>query len=331
MLNLPLIDSFDRVHTNLRVSVTDRCNIRCFYCMPEQVQFLPRKDVLSFEEIERVVRVFASLGINRIRLTGGEPLVRAEVWKLVSILKGIVGIEEISMTTNGVLLADQAERLRTAGLDRLNISLDTVDPKVFEKITRRQGLDKTLAGIEAAQQAGFKKIRINAVSIVGLTESEIVPLARFARDHDLELRFIEFMPLDGDEAWESDQVLSGKKVRQIIESELGHLELAERTKPSQPAIDFRYREGQGTVGFINSVTEPFCGHCDRLRITANGKIRNCLFSDAEWDIKQSLRSAATDAQIANIIRECVIKKRAGHGSNNLEFLRPNQSMHQIGG
>lgn len=331
MTTLPIVDSFGRVHTNLRVGVTDRCNIRCFYCMPENVKFLPQRDVLSFEEIERLVRILASLGVDRVRITGGEPLVRSEIWKLISMIRAIDGIRDIAMTTNGLLLAEQAEKLKSAGLDRLNVSLDTVDPAVFERITRRQGLDKVLSGIAVAQQVGFENIRINAVSIAGITETEIVPLAKFAREQNLELRFIEFMPLDADKAWQTQQVLSGADVREVIASEIGSLVPSKRTNPSQPAIDFRYAEGGGSVGFINSVTEQFCSSCDRMRITAEGKFRNCLFSSVEWDVRSALRSGADDAELERLIRECVAAKKLGHGTNEGEFLRPDKAMYQIGG
>ncbi len=331
MNNLPIVDTFGRVHSSLRVSVTDRCNIRCFYCMPELVKFLPQRDVLSFEEIVRVVRVLASLGVDRIRITGGEPLVRAELWTLISMIRSIEGVLEVALTTNGLLLAEQAEKLKLAGLDRLNISLDTVNPVVFQRITRRQGLEKVLAGIAAAKEVGFENIRLNAVSISGISETEIVPLAKFARQQNLELRFIEFMPLDGDEAWQSQQVLSGTSVRKLIENEVGSLVSAERFVPSQPAVDYHYSDGIGSVGFVNSVTEPFCHACDRMRITAEGKFRNCLFSSVEWDVREALRSGATNGEIENLIRECVTAKKRGHGTNDGEFLRPAKAMYQIGG
>ena len=331
MTGLPIIDSFDRIHTSLRVSVTDRCNIRCFYCMPEQVKFLPQAQVLTFEEIERLVRIVASHGVEKIRITGGEPLVRSQLWKLVEMIRSIDGIKDIALTTNGLLLGDQARQLKEAGLDRLNVSLDSVDPVVFERITRRKGLEKVLSGIEVAQRVGFENIRVNAVSIAGISETEIVPLARFARERNLELRFIEFMPLDGDEAWENAQVLSGESVRQLIADQVGELEPASRTNVSQPAVDFRYLDGGGRVGFINSVTEPFCGSCDRMRITAEGKFRNCLFSTTEWDVLKSLRSGANDTEIEAIIRECVSAKKIGHGSDDGQFVRPEKAMYQIGG
>lgn len=328
---LPIMDSFQRVHKNLRISVTDRCNIRCFYCMPENVKFLPSSEILSFEEITAVTQVLAKMGIDRVRITGGEPLVRSQIWKLVEILRGIDGIRDIAMTTNGILLADQAQQLRDAGLDRLNISLDTIDPQRFEKITRRKGLDKVLDGIESAQQAGFEKIRINAVSIAGLTESDVVPMAKFAREKNLELRFIEFMPLDGDEAWDSDQVLDGETIRSWIGAEVGELNLVERDIASQPATDYEYADGSGRVGFINPVSQPFCRSCDRLRLTSEGKLRNCLFSTNEWDLREPIRNNASDAEIEETIRRCVLAKKAGHGIDSSEFQRPEKAMYQIGG
>ena len=238
MSDSSLIDSFGRIHKNLRISVTDRCNIRCFYCMPEVVKFLPRKDVLTFEEITRITRIFASVGIERIRLTGGEPLARRGLSDLVAMLKKIDGIKEIAATTNGLLLADQAVGLREAGLDRLNVSLDTLDADRFQKITLRNGLGQVIAGIEAAQEAGFDNIRMNAVAIAGLTETDIIPLAKFARHRALELRFIEFMPLDGDQQWDSKSVMTGSSIRQTIEREIGPLVEADRKIASQPAADF---------------------------------------------------------------------------------------------
>lgn len=328
---LPIIDNYGRVHNSLRIGVTDRCNIRCFYCMPETVQFLPRADLLSFEEIERLVVILAQQGVDRIRITGGEPLVRSELWRLIKMIKAINGIREVALTTNGLLLAQQVEHLKSAGLDRLNVSLDTIDPEVFEQVTRRKGLEKVLAGIDAAQAIGLSNIRINAVSITGITESEIGPLAQFARRKKLELRFIEFMPLDGDQAWETGQVLSGAAVKSLIEANVGTLVPVERNNPSQPAVDFAYQDHDARVGFINSVTQPFCGDCNRMRVTAEGKFRNCLFSSAEWDVRALLRSDASDTEIEASIRQCIGAKKAGHGTDDGKFLRPEKAMYQIGG
>ncbi|HEX3871092.1 MAG TPA: GTP 3',8-cyclase MoaA, partial [Pirellulales bacterium] len=256
-----LVDSFGRLHTDLRISVTDRCNLRCFYCMPaEDVQFKPRDELLTFEEIERVARVAARMGVNKLRLTGGEPLVRREIWKLVELLRRAPGIDDIALTTNGLLLAEQAERLKDAGLDRLNISLDSLDRKTFEQIARRPGLDRVLDGIFAARKAGFDRIRLNTVAVRGLTEREIVPLVEFARRHQFELRFIEFMPLDADGRWKNADVLSGDEIRVTIENAIGPLEPLPVVEPSQPATDYRFVDGSGCIGFINPVTQPFCGN-----------------------------------------------------------------------
>jgi cyclic pyranopterin phosphate synthase len=328
---LPIIDTFDRTHRNLRISVTDRCNIRCVYCMPEDVTFLPSSEVLSFEEIERTVRLMVEMGINRVRLTGGEPLVRRELWRLIESLKSIDGLDDIAMTTNGILLEKHATGLKRAGLDRLNISLDTVDREQFKRLTRRDDLVRALAGIAAAKDAGFENTRINAVSIAGITEQEVVPLAKFCRENSLELRFIEFMPLDGDQNWQTGKVLTGEGIRTVIESEICDLRLAPRTYEAQPATDFEYSDGIGSIGFINPVSSPFCGSCDRLRITAEGKLRNCLFSTVEWDLRNAIRSGKTDDQLDTLIRECVKAKKAGHGIDSSEFERPERAMYQIGG
>jgi GTP 3',8-cyclase len=330
--NQPLTDSLGRVHTNLRISVTDRCNIRCFYCMPdENVRFRPRHEILSFEEIERFARVAAALGVNKLRLTGGEPLVRADLPKLVGRLAAIRGIRDIALTTNGILLAEQAQMLKDAGLSRINISLDALSEETFRRIARRDGLDRVLAGIHAAKEVGFERIRLNAVAIKGITEPEVVPLARFARAHGMEMRFIEFMPLDAEQHWQHDQVLSGEEIRRQIEEAIGPLEPAPRPDPSQPATDFAFADGGGTIGFINPVTQPFCEDCNRLRITAEGQIRNCLFSTVEWDARALLRGGGSDEDLAGLIRDCVRAKKPGHGIDSSDFVRPERAMYQIGG
>lgn len=328
----PLVDRFGRVHSNLRVSVTDRCNIRCFYCMSDEgVEFKPREEILTYEEIERFVRVVAGMGVRKIRLTGGEPLVRSDLAVLVERLAAIDGIEDLALTTNAILLAEQAAALKLAGLRRVNISLDALGEATFRRITRRSGLDRVLAGIEAARDVGFDKIRLNAVAIRGITEDEVLPLARFARQRGLELRFIEYMPLDADAAWQDDQVLTGEEIRARIAAEFGPLEPAARSDPSQPATDFVYADGAARVGFINPVSQPFCGDCNRLRLTADGKVRNCLFSLTEWDARALLRGGASDSQIADLVRDCVTAKKPGHGIDDEDFIRPQRAMYQIGG
>jgi cyclic pyranopterin phosphate synthase len=327
-----LVDRFGRVHTNLRISVTDRCNIRCFYCMPdENVRFRPRDELLSFEEITRFVRVAAGLGVNKVRLTGGEPLVRYELYRLVRQLAAIDGIDDLALTTNGILLEEQAQDLKNAGLSRINISLDTLSEETFYRISRREGLDRVLAGIDAARRVGFKKIRLNAVAIRGLTEPDIVPLARFARERDMEMRFIEFMPLDAEQNWQSEQVLTGDEIRAALETEFGPLTPAGRDDPSQPATDFDFADGRGRIGFINPVSQPFCGDCNRLRLTAEGQIRNCLFSIEEWDARAVLRGGGTDDHLAALVRESIGAKKPGHGIDREDFLRPARAMYQIGG
>ncbi|MBX7166901.1 MAG: GTP 3',8-cyclase MoaA [Pirellulales bacterium] len=327
-----LVDGFGRVHTDLRLSVTDRCNIRCFYCMPaEVVRFKPRAEILTFEEMTRFVRVVARLGVRSVRLTGGEPLVRQNLPRLVAMLAAVPGIEDLALTTNGMLLAEQAAALKQAGLHRLNVSLDALSEATFERIARRRGLQRVLDGLSAAHSAGFTGIKLNAVSIRGLTEDEIVPLARFARQQGFELRFIEFMPLDAEGNWANRQVLSGDEVAQIIAREVAPLVPLARNDPAQPATDFAYVDGRGRVGFINPVTQAFCAECDRLRLTAEGRVRNCLFSTVEWDVRPLLRGEASDDEIAALVQDCVAEKKAGHGINSDEFVRPERAMYQIGG
>jgi cyclic pyranopterin phosphate synthase len=333
----PLVDSFGRVHDSLRISVTDRCNIRCFYCMPdERIRFKPRDELLSFEEIARIANVAAKLGVRKLRLTGGEPLLRADLPSLVRMLADIPGIDDLALTTNGILLAEQAAALRAAGLQRLNVSLDALSEATFERISRRKGLDRILQGIDAAIREGFPKLRLNAVAIRGLTEPEVSDLVDYARDRDLELRFIEYMPLDAEGKWTREQALTGVEIRRQIEERFGPLTPAERPDPSQPAVDFRFADGRGLVGFIEPITQPFCGACNRLRITAEGQFRNCLFSIEEWDARALLRRAAVhddarDAEFATLIRDCVAAKKLGHGIDSPDFLRPDRAMYQIGG
>jgi cyclic pyranopterin phosphate synthase len=327
-----LLDAFGRVHDSLRISVTDRCNIRCFYCMPnENITFLPKTELLTFEEIARFAELATQLRIRKFRLTGGEPLVRRELHQLVRMLRSIEGVEDLALTTNAVLLEEQAEALFNAGLMRLNVSLDSLRPEIFEQITRRKGLEQVLAGLRRAAEVGFRKIRINAVSIAGLTEADVIPLAEFCRESGHTLRFIEYMPLDADQAWSQKLVLSGARIKELLEQTFGRLAPAKRTDPSQPAVDYLFADGRGEVGFINPVSEPFCGACNRLRITAEGQLRNCLFSTEEFDARALLRSNACDEEVLALIRNCVGAKKAGHGINDERFIRPQRAMYQIGG
>ncbi len=325
-----LLDSFGRVHNNLRISVTDRCNLRCTYCMPEDVTFIDRKELLSFEEIAHFVRVAAPLGIDKIRLTGGEPLMRRDIHKLVRMLAEIPGIRDIGLTTNGLLLAAHAQELFDAGLRRLNVSLDTLDPGRFRELTRRDGLDEVLNGLQAAKSAGFDPIKVNAVAIRGYIEHDAVPMARYCRDNGFEMRFIEYMPI-GAEAWEREKVFFAHEMLELLEREIAPLAPSEDYDPRAPAMDFDYVDGGGRVGMIASVSRPFCRSCNRVRLTAEGKLRNCLFALDEVDVKPLLRDQSDDAKLAEIIRKNVWDKWEGHEINTARFVKPLRTMHAIGG
>jgi GTP 3',8-cyclase len=325
-----LVDTFGRVHNNLRISVTDRCNLRCTYCMPEEVTFMDRVELLTFEEIAHFVRVAAPLGIDKLRLTGGEPLMRRDLERLVALLVDIPGIQDIGLTTNGLLLADQARTLRDAGMHRINLSLDTLDATRFRQLTRRDGLEKILAGIAAAKAAGFEPVKVNAVIIRGVNDVDVVPLARFAREQHLEMRYIEYMPI-GAEAWERGKVYFAHEILEQIEQAIGPLVPADDYDPRAPAMDFRYTDGGGKVGIIASVSRPFCLSCNRLRLTADGKLRNCLFALDEADVKHYLRATPDDATLAEVIRRNVHDKWEGHEINTARFIKPQRTMHAIGG
>ena len=328
----PLIDKFARLHDSLRISVTDRCNIRCFYCMPEDnVHYVPREELLSFEEIERFVRVAASLGVTKVRVTGGEPLVRKDLPVLIRKLAAIPGIKDLALTTNGVLLARHAEALYEAGLRRLNVHLDTLDRERFLRITRRDDLPKVLEGLDTAQRLGFGPIKINAVAVKNLVEPDVVPLVRFGRERGFEVRFIEFMPLDAQGLWSRKNVLSADEIIEVLSREIAPLiEIPDRD-PRAPATEYRFADGIGNVGFIASVTRPFCLNCNRLRLTSDGKVRYCLFAIEETDVKELLRSGAQDHEIASAIHRCVGEKWLGHEINSSQFVPPPRPMHSIGG
>ena len=328
----PLRDSWGREIKSVRVSVTDKCNFRCTYCMPaEGLEWLRRDEILTFEEITRVVRVLARLGVDEVRLTGGEPLVRRDVPELVSMLAAIDGVRDLSLTTNGVLLDRLAEPLVRAGLRRINVSLDTLNHVRFAEITRRDALDSVLRGLEAAERhPELRPIKINCVAVKGFTETEVPALAELARRKPYVVRFIEFMPLDADEAWREDDVLTGGDIRAIIEKRYGPLvELP--AKPSSTARRFGFADGTGEIGFVNPVSEPFCSSCDRIRLTADGQLRTCLFSRREWDLKTPLRDGASDDEFAGLIRFAVRHKELKHRINDPGFVRASRSMSQIGG
>src|SRR5579872_3398386 len=312
----PLLDTFGRIHDNLRISVTDRCNIRCFYCMPEDnVNYVAREEILSFEEIERFVGVATSLGVTKLRITGGEPLVRKDLPVLIRKLAALPGIKDLALTTNGVLLARHAEALYEAGLRRLNVHLDTLDRERFLRITRRDDLPKVLEGLETARRIGFGPIKINAVAVKNLVEPDIVPLVRFGRERGYEVRFIEFMPLDSQGLWSRENVLSADEMIETLSREISPLiEIPDRD-PRAPATEYRFADGIGRIGIVASVSRPFCMNCNRIRLTSDGKIRYCLFAIEETDVKGLLRSGAPDEQIAAAIRGNVLQKWMGHEIN----------------
>ncbi len=327
----PLIDSFGRVHDNLRISVTDRCNIRCFYCMPETAQFMERGEILSFEEIERFARVAARLGITKLRVTGGEPLVRKDLPVLIRKLAAIPGIKDLALTTNAVLLAKMAAPLYEAGLRRINIHLDTLDRERFLRITRRDDLDKVVAGIESCLRLGYGPVKLNAVAVKGLTEPDIVPIARYCREKGIEPRFIEFMPLDAQQLWDRTRVLTADEIIQVLSREISPLAEIPDRDPRAPATEYRYDDGGGRVGFIASVTRPFCLNCNRIRLTSDGKLRYCLFAIEEANVKELLRRGASDDEIAALVRSNVGDKWAGHEINSARFVPPPRPMYAIGG
>jgi GTP 3',8-cyclase len=327
----PLTDTLGRVHSDLRVSVTDRCNIRCFYCMPEKGgEFARVSDLLTFDQIERVVRLGARLGVSKLRITGGEPLLRPGLPVLLERLAQIDGIDDLALTTNAVLLAGMARDLYAAGLRRLNIHLDTLDRERFRTITRRDDLARVLAGIDAAQNAGFRSIKLNAVAMKGISEPDIVPLVRMARERNLQVRFIEFMPLDGQSLWSRDRVLSMDQMMASLVEEFGPLSAVPDADPRAPATQFQFADGH-RVGFIASVTRPFCLNCNRLRLTADGKLRYCLFAREETDIRPLLRTEGSDVELEAAIRSTVWKKWPGHAINRESFVAPQRPMYSIGG
>jgi cyclic pyranopterin phosphate synthase len=328
----PLLDSFARVHDNLRISVTDRCNIRCFYCMPETgVEFVDRSEILDFEEIERFVRVAVGLGIRKLRVTGGEPLVRRDLPVLIRRLAALPGIEDLALTTNGVLLEEFAQPLYDAGLRRLNVHIDTLDRARFQQITRRDDLARVLNGLAAAKRIGFTRIKLNAVAVKNLVEPDIVPLARYARENGFEVRYIEFMPLDSQNLWDRGKVLLADEMIATLSREISPLTPIPDPDPRAPATEYVYEDGDGMVGFIASVSRPFCLNCNRLRLTADGKLRYCLFAIEEDDVKTLMRSGASDEEIAALVRRNVAGKWIGHEINSSKFVAPPRPMYSIGG
>jgi cyclic pyranopterin phosphate synthase len=346
-----LTDSHGRILRDLRVSITDRCNFRCMYCLPEteaaqnfyrgrwaslpnstpiKQQWVPKTDILSFEEIERVVSIAVSLGIKKIRLTGGEPLIRHNVEDLVARIAKIPGIEDLAMTTNGFLFREKAHALREAGLHRLSFSLDSLDRENFKKMTGRDGLNEVLEGIQLAQELGFSPVKVNAVIIRGINDHELESLAEFARERNLSFRFIEFMPLDSARAWQKEMVMSGGEILQRLQSRFD-LQPVALENPSSTSKRWMFGDKRGEIGIIAPVSEPFCGHCNRLRMTADGKIRTCLFSVAEHDLRSLLRNGNSDDEIGEWLKGVVWQKEARHHIGEPEFVQPSRSMSCIGG
>jgi cyclic pyranopterin phosphate synthase len=327
----PLRDGHGRLIGDLRVSVTDRCNFRCQYCMPaEGLPWLERAEILTFEEITRLVGLLAEMGVHDVRLTGGEPLVRKQFPRLAQMLAEIDAVHDLSVTTNGFLLERDAEALVRAGINRFNVSIDSLQRDRFFELTRRDALPQVLRGLEClAQFPEAHPIKINAVAIRGFTEDEAIPLAEFARRTPYEVRFIEFMPLDADHAWNEDQVLTGAEIRDAIDA-VYPLEPQPR-EPHATARVYRFADGNGKIGFINPVSEPFCSDCDRVRLTADGHLRTCLFSLNETDLRGPLRDGADDDELAQIIRDAVWRKELKHHVGEPGFIQPARSMSAIGG
>ena len=330
-LSEPLRDGHGRLIGDLRVSVTDRCNFRCQYCMPaEGLPWLERDEILRFEEIARIVSLFAAMGVGDVRLTGGEPLVRRQFPVLAAMLKGIEGVRELSITTNGFLLTRDAAALVDAGIDRFNVSVDSLQRDRFYELTRRDALSQVLEGLELlATFPEAHPIKVNAVALRGFTEEEVLPFARLARTTSYEVRFIEFMPLDADRAWTSAQVLTGEEIRAEIDAV--YPLLAEPREHSATARVFRFADGPGRIGFINPVSEPFCADCNRVRLTADGRLRTCLFSLNETDLRGPMRAGADDSELARIIRDAVWRKELKHHVGEPGFVQPARSMSAIGG
>jgi cyclic pyranopterin phosphate synthase len=329
----PLVDSYGRRIKNMRISITDKCNFRCTYCMPaEGLPWLKKAEILTYEEIVRISHIAVSIGIEQIRLTGGEPLVRRDVPDLVHQLHQIEGLHSLSLTTNGVLLKQQAQALAEAGLTRINVSLDSLSREKFCQLTRRDQLDRVLEGLEELEKyPSIHPIKINAVAMRGFSEDEVLDFARLARRKAYVVRWIEFMPLDADQIWRKEDILTGSEIKAIIETAYGPLVPVKTGDPSETARRYTFSDGIGEVGFINPVSQPFCSSCDRIRLTADGQLRTCLFATEETDLRSAIRSGATDEEIIHIIRQAVWHKELKHYIGDKRFKRANRSMSKIGG
>ena len=326
---MALTDKFGRQITDLRISVTDRCNFRCVYCRSANPEnHMAEHALLEWEEFERLAGILVGMGIRKIRVTGGEPLVRPGVEDFIARLKAL-GVQDLSMTTNGHLLAERCDRLVAAGLNRINISLDSLDRKKFEEVTRTKTFDQVMAGIEAAQASRLRPVKVNAVLVRGINDNEVEAFAEFAREKDIVMRFIEFMPLDADRAWTRDLVVTADEIHRRISALWPLIPIVHER--SETARKYRFADGRGEIGLIAPVTHPFCGHCSRIRLTADGKLRTCLFSKEDHDLKFMLRGGATDREIGDAIRTIVEKKEKGHRINEPDFVPPSRTMVFIGG
>ena len=328
-----LVDSYGRRIKSMRISITDKCNFRCTYCMPaEGLPWLKKAEILSYEEIERIARVAVQIGIEQIRLTGGEPLVRRDVPVLVHQLHQIEGLRSLSLTTNGILLKQMAGALAEAGLTRINVSLDSLIREKFAALTRRDQLTRVLEGLDELEKyPSIHPIKVNAVAIKGTSEEEVLEFARLARRKAYVIRWIEFMPLDADQIWRKEDILTGAELKAILEEEYGPLVPITSGDPSETARRYTFNDGIGEVGFINPVSEPFCATCDRIRLTADGQLRTCLFATEETDLRAILRSNASDEDLAQAIRHAVWNKELKHYIGDKRFKRANRSMSMIGG
>lgn len=329
----PLVDSYGRRIKSMRISITDKCNFRCTYCMPaEGLPWLKKAEILAYEEIVRIARVAVEIGIEQIRLTGGEPLVRRDVPELVRQLRQVEGLHSLSLTTNGILLKQQAAALAAAGLTRINVSLDSLLREKFTRMTRRDQLHGVLAGLEEVRRyPSIHPIKINAVAMKNFSEEEVLPFVQFARDHAFVMRWIEFMPLDADQIWRKEDILSGAEIKAIIEAAYGPLVPIRTGDPAETARRYTFSDGIGEVGFINPVSEPFCASCDRIRLTADGQLRTCLFATEETDLRAVVRSQASDEELAGVIRQAVWQKELKHYIGDKRFKRASRSMSMIGG
>ena len=326
----PLVDTFGRVADDLRISVTDRCNFRCTYCMPaEGLDWLPKSEILTFEELTRLLGLFVRLGVRSVKVTGGEPTVRADLPRLIEMFRGVAPDIDLSMTTNGVLLDRLARPLADAGLDRVTVSLDSLVRHRFQEMTRRDALERVSAGIAAAEDAGLVPIKINCVVIGGTNDEEVVDFATWSRRTGHAVRFIEYMPLDAEHAWEREKVVPSARILGAI----GAVYPLQPVGPDhEPATSYRFADGApGGIGVIGTVTEPFCDTCNRLRITAEGDLRSCLFAIEETDLRSPLRAGASDAELETMIRSTMWRKWSGHRINHPDFVQPDRSMSAIGG